>query len=69
MNSIFEKLIKSKIEHFVAEYTNLSRSVFVNEEGVLIHPGEFGMYRERILSELPSLFLNLFNRSSSNLSS
>lgn len=59
MNSIFEKLIKSKIEHFVAEYTNLSRSVFVNEEGVLIHPGEFGMYRERILSELLKPFLPL----------
>lgn len=57
MNTIFEKLIQSKIEHFVHEYRNLSRSVFVNADGALIHPGEFGMYRERILSELLKPFL------------
>ena len=57
MNSIFEKLIRSKIEHFLFEYSNLSRSVFVDEEGKLIHPGEFGMYRERIVSDLLKPFL------------
>lgn len=57
MNAIFEKLICSKIEHFLSEYSNLSRSVFVNEDGKLIHPGEFGMYRERIVSELLKPFL------------
>ncbi len=57
MNSIFEKLVKSKIDHFLFEYTNLSRSVFVNSEGTLIHPGEFGMYRERIVADLIKPFL------------
>ena len=57
MNSIFEKLVRSKIDHFLFEYTNLSRSVFVNTDGSLIHPGEFGMYRERIVSDLIKPFL------------
>lgn len=57
MNKIFDKLIKSKIEQFVVEYKNLSRQIFVNEDGVLIHPGEFGIYREKIIKKLIEPFL------------
>ncbi len=57
MNTIFEKLIQTKIENFVYEYNNVSREIFVNETGTLIHPGEFGMYREKIVSELLKPFL------------
>lgn len=57
MNSIFQELIYFKIERFLFEYKNLSRSVFVNEDGSLAHPGEFGMYRERIVSDLLKPFL------------
>lgn len=57
MNEIFEKLMYSKIERFVHDYANLSRSVFVNTKGNLIHPGEFGMYREQIVKELLKPFL------------
>ena len=57
MNDVFEKLVYSKIEHFLFEYNNLSRSVFVDSSGTLIHPGEFGMYRERIVGELLKPYL------------
>lgn len=57
MNDIFDKLIKSKIEQFKDDYINLSRQIFVNKEGTLIHPGEFGMYREKIIKEFLSPFL------------
>lgn len=57
MNTIFTKLIQTKIENFVYEYNNISREIFVDEEGTLIHPGEFGMYREKIVSELLKPFL------------
>lgn len=57
MNDIFEKLIKSKIEQFIDDYVNLSRQIFVNKEGALIHPGEFGMYREKIIREFLAPFL------------
>ncbi len=57
MNKIFDKLIKSKIEKFVVDYKNLSRQIFLNEEGKLIHPGEFGTYREKIIKSLIEPFL------------
>lgn len=57
MNTIFEKLIRAKIEDFVYEYNNVSREIFVNDTGTLIHPGEFGMYREKIVAELLKPFL------------
>lgn len=57
MNDIFKKLLDSKIDNFIYAYRNLSRDVFVNENGDLIHPGEFGMYREKIVSELLTPFL------------
>lgn len=57
MNSVFQKLIYFKIEQFLFEYKNLSRSVFLKEDGSLAHPGEFGMYRERIVSDLLKPFL------------
>lgn len=57
MNEIFDKLVKSKIEQFENDYITLSRQIFVNSEGTLIHPGEFGVYRERIIKEFLSPFL------------
>ncbi|MDD3085393.1 MAG: hypothetical protein PHU32_05915 [Candidatus ainarchaeum sp.] len=55
MSKIFNNLLESKIETFVNEFKNLSKSLFLNENGNLIHPGEFGVYRERIVSELLSM--------------
>lgn len=57
MNNIFDKLVKSKIEKFTSDYKNLSREVFVDNEGQLFHPGEFGVYREKIVKNLIEPFL------------
>ena len=57
MNSIFDKLVKSKIEKFIYDYKNLSRQIFLDEKGNLIHSGEFGVYREKIVKDLIEPFL------------
>lgn len=57
MNEIFDKLVKSKISKFEQDYINLSRQIFVDKEGKLIHPGEFGTYREKIIGEFLAPFL------------
>ena len=46
MNDIFDKLIKSKIEQFKDDYVKLSRQIFVNKDGTLIHPGVWYVSRE-----------------------
>ena len=57
MNNVFDQLVKSKIEVFVKEYSQLSRQAFSNEEGSLVHAGEFGSYREKQCAELLKPFL------------
>ena len=57
MNNIFDKLVKSKIDKFIYDYKNLSRQIFVDDEGILIHSGEFGVYREKIVKTLIEPFL------------
>lgn len=49
-SEIFSRFLYFQIEKFVNEYVCLSKNVFVNEEGVLIHPAEYGTFRERIVS-------------------
>lgn len=49
-SEIFTKFLYFQIEKFVNEYVSLSHNVFVNDEGALIHPAEYGTYRERIVS-------------------
>lgn len=57
MNEIFDSLVKANIEKFKSDFKNLSRQVFVDSNGELIHPGEFGMYRERIVKDFLKPFL------------
>ena len=57
MNDIFNKLIIGKIEQFESDFLNLSRQVFLNKDGTLRHPGEFGVYREKIVAEFLKPFL------------
>lgn len=57
MNEIFDNLVKSKLEKFEDDYINLSRQIFLDKDGSLIHPGEFGTYREKIIKEFLSPFL------------
>lgn len=57
MNNIFIKLVQSKIEQFENDYISLSRQIFVDSDGKLIHPGEFGTYREKIIRAFLEPFL------------
>lgn len=57
MNEIFDKLVKNRIEQFINDYNNLSRQIFLDADGKLIHPGEFGVYREKIIKNFLEPFL------------
>lgn len=46
-SEIFLTLLKRQIDIFVATFQNDATSLFKNEQNALIHPGEYGMYRER----------------------
>ncbi len=48
VNNIFEQLLLEKIDNFRSAFINTSERVFFDENGSLIHPGEFGRYRENI---------------------
>lgn len=49
-------LLDEKIRSFVALFIDSSRRLFVDERGILVHSLEFGMYRERIVSDFLKLF-------------
>lgn len=48
----FRELLNSKISQFVYDFSTESKKVFCDESGSLIHPAEFGTYREKIVKEL-----------------
>lgn len=58
MNNIYVTLIEAQLVAFVRDYTDTAQDVFYDElqEG-LIHPGEFGAFRESLIRELLSNFL------------
>lgn len=50
---VLENLVTIKLKNFIAEYENACQ-LFENEDvkNGLLHPGEYGMYKERLLSSL-----------------
>ena len=50
-NYIFNKILNRKLDTFYNVFSSDSESIF-NTEGKLYHPQEFGIYRERVLSDL-----------------
>lgn len=50
-NNIFEALLLEKINIFKTLFTDVSNSIFYDESGKLIHPGEYGMYKETACKE------------------
>lgn len=55
---ILEALLKEKVEIFVQSFKTTSKSVFYDDKkACLIHPGEYGMYRESICKELIRYFI------------
>ena len=51
-SKFFEIIITRQIETFVKTFADDSSSLFKNEHDKLIHPGEYGMYKERCLRTL-----------------
>ena len=49
--NVFEKLLIEKIEIFKSAFAETAEGVFFNDDGKLIHPGEFGRYRENICKQ------------------
>lgn len=53
-SKIFQTILRRKIDGFASTFIEDSESIFF-EEGKLIHPGEYGKYRENALCELIAL--------------
>lgn len=52
-NKIFQQLLTEKIQRFKNNFLHTSETIFLDDDtGRLIHPGEFGMYREEICRDL-----------------
>ena len=52
VSKIFEQLLLEQIEIFRNSFSNVSKSLFYDEkQGKLIHPGEYGSYREAIVKD------------------
>jgi len=56
-NKIFQTILNRKIDGFASTFIEDSESIFF-EEGKLIHPGEYGRYRENSLAELINAITN-----------
>lgn len=51
-SDIFKTLIEREIDIFAATFSKDSNSLFKGSGNILIHPGEYGMYRERCLKNI-----------------
>lgn len=60
-SSIFTTMLKRQIDLFVATFQNDGNALFKNERNALIHPGEYGMYREQRFRVLLQAFLTRDN--------
>lgn len=49
---ILQVILQSKVEQFQFNFLNNAKSLYCDNDGNLIHPGEFGMYREKICIDL-----------------
>lgn len=55
-NTIFNQLLEEEIEIFKNSFSNVSKGIFTRDDEKLIHPGEFGMYRESIARKFMASF-------------
>ncbi|MCG8551621.1 MAG: hypothetical protein MI799_14570 [Desulfobacterales bacterium] len=56
-NKIFNYLLDEKIDTFIRSFCNTAKQTFVDSNGKLIHPGEFGNYRETCCKEFLQYFI------------
>ena len=57
-SKIFKKVFERNIEQFVGHFSDDSSVIFKNEKDKLIHPGEYGKYREESCKQILRLLLN-----------
>jgi len=57
INNVFETLLLEHIERFRNSFSDVSKQLFFTKEGILIHPGEYGMYREAICKDFIRLVI------------
>lgn len=57
-SNIFGTLLERKIETFINTFSTDSNSIFKDINNKLIHPGEYGMYKEEAFKELLRMILN-----------
>ena len=55
--NVFEKLLAEKIDNFKLAFLNTAEDVFFDNNGKLIHPGEFGKFRENICKDFLRLII------------
>lgn len=56
-NKIFQAILNSKMEEFAKSFVEDADSIFYDESNNLIHPGEYGSYKERTLKRLFELLI------------
>lgn len=56
-NQFFEHILEQNIDNFVRNFKIWSRSIYENCSSSLIHPGEFGYYREKLCHDFLSHFI------------
>ncbi|PKH03797.1 hypothetical protein CXF72_04275 [Psychromonas sp. MB-3u-54] len=56
-NQIFQSLVKSKIDNLKSAYETSKDIFWDKEKKQLIHPGEYGEFREKAVSELLNFFI------------
>lgn len=57
-SKIFKKIVDRNIELFVGHFSDDSSVIYKDEKEKLIHPGEFGKYREESCKQILRLLLN-----------
>lgn len=57
-SKIFGKILERNIEQFVGHFSDDSSVIYKDEKNKLIHPGEYGKYREESCKQLLRLMLN-----------
>ncbi len=57
-SNVFRTLLERRIDTFINTFSTDSNSIFKDINNKLIHPGEYGMYKEEAFKELLRIILN-----------
>jgi len=57
-SEIYKTILNRKIDNFIRMFSSDSNSIFRDKTNKMIHPGEFGMYREACCRDILNLILN-----------